>query len=247
MADKSWFDYSTITNAAVAAGDTLLIGHSGALKAINIAQMDTRYQGKDAHLTNLAALSSVGIVCQSGTGGTYVIRSIVAGSAAIVITNPTGSGGNFTLNINVGSGGSQIVQLGTAGEFAAIPSQNLTGLNASALASGTVAAARLGSLVTDTPSSNVTLDLATPAGHFLQLTGDCTVGSFTNVTPGQCFGIAVQQSTDGGNVVSWPACYWPTGGPPTLATAGSHVDVLVFFPLGTGGPFVGSLAIPDAS
>ncbi len=84
----------------------------------------------------LDGLDSASFLAAAGGGD---ITAVTAGTAL------TGGGatGDVTLNVNVGTAASQIVQLDGTGALPAVSGANLTSLNASNLTSGTLADARL--------------------------------------------------------------------------------------------------------
>jgi hypothetical protein len=94
----------------------------------------------------------IGTDCRSawpGSGGGGTVTSVASGTG--LIGGPiTGSG---TLAVDVGTTANKIVQLDASGKLPAVDGSALTNLNASNLASGTLAAARMPALTGDVTSS----------------------------------------------------------------------------------------------
>lgn len=85
--------------------------------------------GGGAPITNygLQGLSgATGIIVASSSGFTAVLLSSVSGT--IVISNANGIGGNPTLEVNVGTGANQVVQLDSSGRLPAVDGSQLTNI-----------------------------------------------------------------------------------------------------------------------
>jgi hypothetical protein len=98
-------------------------------------------------------------------------------------------------------------------------------------------------IVTVNGASGATpLSLATGNVFNVTLTGDVTF-SFTGATAGKAcsFGLYISQDVTGGHLVTWPAGVKWSGGPPSLSTASSAVDILVFETINNGGTWFASL------
>jgi hypothetical protein len=94
-------------------------------------------------LTSVASGDLVPIVDISDTAAGVTKQATVANLAAAVIV-----AGNITTQGNTFNGASQLVQLNGSGQLPALSGVNLTTLNASNIASGTIADARLSTQVT---------------------------------------------------------------------------------------------------
>lgn len=85
-----------------------------------------------------------------------------------------------------------------------------------------------------TTSGTKTMDLAT--NRYFTITPNGTVTfAFSNVPSGTlATGVIVRLSNSGGHTITWPASVkWPGGTAPSLATAGTHLVMLVTDDAGT--------------
>lgn len=98
-------------------------------------------------------------------------------------------------------------------------------------------------IVTVNGASGATpLSLATGNIFNVTLTGNVTF-SFAGAVAGKAcsFGLYISQDVTGGHTVTWPAGVKWSGGPPSLSTAASAVDILVFETINGGGVWFASL------
>lgn len=94
-----------------------------------------------------------------------------------------------------------------------------------------------------TATGAVTLNLANGNVFNLTLTGNVTF-TFSGATSGKAcsFAAYIKQDTTGSRTVTWPASVkWAGGTAPTLSTAASSVDIVVFESLDGGTNWYGSL------
>jgi len=83
--------------------------------------------GAPVSTLGLSGLSgSTGIVISTSSGFTAVTLTCTNGT--ITIGNPSGQSGNPVLNVNVGTGASQVVQLDSSGRLPAVDGSQLTNL-----------------------------------------------------------------------------------------------------------------------
>lgn len=111
----------------------------------------------------------------------------------------------------------------------------------------------LGGLVTVHAHGNTgateTIDLANGNYHSATLDANCTF-TFTGATNGKecAFTLVLTQDATGSRTVTWPAAVtWPGASAPTLATAASAVDVLVFWTVDGGTLWFGNHVTATAS
>ena len=143
----------------------------------------------------------------SGGGG---VTSVVAGTG-LASGTITSAG---TLNVNVGTGANQILQLNGSSQIPAVSGALLTNLNASNVSSGTLAIANGGTGLSTSPSAGQAL-IANGTGGWT-LFGCTTTGQTLSWTVGTGFGCATPAS---GTVTNVTAGSGLTGG--TITGAGT--------------------------
>lgn len=98
-------------------------------------------------------------------------------------------------------------------------------------------------------TSTYTIDLDVANAFDLTLTDDCTL-TFDNAQAGVLcsFSLWLRQDATGGRTVTWPASVvWSEGTAPTLSTAASTYDILVFMTVDGGTTWEGFLSGKDMS
>lgn len=122
--------------------------------------------------------------------------------------------------------------------------ENFT-VDASAVASGTLAAARLPttglsidawktSVGTATDAATVTFDLSAKSNWKLTLGGDRTL-ALSSATASSRFTLILKQDATGSRTVTWfGGILWPGGTAPTLTTTAGKYDVFTFITLSSG-------------
>jgi hypothetical protein len=172
-----------------------------------------------------------------------------------------GTTGTVTLNVNAGTGASQIVQLNSSSELPAVSGANLTTLNASNLTSGTVPDARLSSTVSKLGTAIAldseitgTLPIAnggtgvTSLTNLIALTTHTTGDYIADITAGT--GITVGSTTSEGDTATisinqaftptWTGTHTFSGVANDIATAAN--ENLAIMPNGTGKVGIGTNA-----
>lgn len=96
-----------------------------------------------------------------------------------------------------------------------------------------------------TSGATATIDLESGNVHDVTLTDNCTFTFSNPPATGKAgsFTLILRQDGTGSRTVTWPASVdWPEGTAPTISTAASAVDVLVFVTVDGGTTWLGMLA-----
>lgn len=171
----------------------------------------------------------------SGTNATVTAVDDSTNNKVDVTISATGSGG-------AGLGSATPLALGTASAGSSTNASRedhvhpTTGLT---LASG---GGQEGIVTVNGASGATDLSLATGNVFNVTLAGNVTF-SFSGAVSGKAcsFGLYISQDVTGGHTVTWPAGVKWSGGPPSLSTSASAVDILVFESINGGGVWFGSL------
>ena len=205
------------------------------------------YQPLDSDLTAIAALTTAAF-------GRGLLAEVSATTSRATLGVPAGSGSSSGTNT-----GDQTSVTGNAGTVTT--NANLTGPvtsagNATAIADGAVAVAKLtsgtagkvptsiagvvvyrdpaGDLTTATDAVTVTFNLATSRRQIVTLEGNRTL-ALNNDADGMAFTLRVRQDATGSRTVTWFAgILWAGGTVPTLTTTANKYDVFAFERISSG-------------
>ncbi len=214
---------STLTAADTAA--TFLVAGTGATVTKGAVSWTIAATGSGGDIT--AVTAGVGLTGGGASGD--VTLDVGAGTGIIAATD--------AVSVDVGTGANQIVQLNASSELPAVSGANLTALNASALAAGTVPDARLSSTVSLLGQTIESVEVTDGT----IATADVADGTLAAVDTAGTFLAAGSGVSLAKDATSWTISATGTGGDITEVTAGLGLtgggtsgDVTLHIGSGTG-------------
>jgi hypothetical protein len=203
---------AALTDSVAADGQTPMTGNLN-LSNNKIVNLATPTVSTDA-VTKAYADALVG-----GTGAGSFTTLTVSGASSLAATTITGTTTLATSLTGILKGTSGVVSVATAGtDYAGISNVQ------------TFTAGQRGGVSALTSASTITPNLATANNFSLTLDTNATLANPTNIVAGQSGVIVITQDGTGGRTLAFGS-YWDFSGgtAPTLTTAASAVDVLVYY------------------
>lgn len=171
----------------------------------------------------------------SGTNATVTAVDDAINNKVDVTVSAAGSGGP-------GVGSAAPLALGTATAGSSLNASREDHVHPTAGLTLATGGGQEGIVTINNASGATNLSLATGNIFNVTLSGDVTF-SFSGAVAGKAcsFGLYISQDVTGGHLITWPAGVKWSGGIPSLSTAASAVDILVFETINGGGVWFGSL------